>query len=312
MKLRMHSLCWLCLFLICLSVFPLHTQASATSYYMGHVTWNVEDGVATISGNGYIADYTCPWGLDKTTVTEVIIESGITSIGKGGFQDFINLEKVTIHEGVTFMDDFAFQNCRKLESISLPASLEWIGGKAFHGCTALKSVHLADLEAWCDVQLEDYNSSPFANFADLYIDGQLVTDLVIPEGCETILPSAFRGCRSLETVYFPDGLKEIGKDAFFQCYKLKRISLPGSVASIRSSAFNECVQLRTVMYRGRISQLRKLYISASSENALLNVRWQMSTSYVLLISTVIHLIGVGIPVGFVFLVLYIRRKRRGY
>ena len=66
------------------SIVPF-TFSAATSGTTGDCTWTLDGTVLTISGNGYIGDYSWlgsiehPWGYD---ITEVIIEDGVTRIGK--------------------------------------------------------------------------------------------------------------------------------------------------------------------------------------------------------------------------------------
>ena len=312
MKILKYAICWICLTVLCIYAFSLHNPVAAESYYMGYTKWNLENGCLTISGSGPIADRTCPWGLDKESVTEIIIEPGVTGIGKEVFKAWRSLTKVTIGEGLKYIDQSAFDGCINLQAISLPASVKSIEYNAFKDCAKLKSVSVADLVSWCSVNFNNLLSNPLSNGADLYIDGQLVTDLVIPEGCEEITPYAFAGCRSIQTVHFSKGVQVIHKYAFFGCTNLKNIRLPGSLQMMGYSSFGQCPQLRKAEYNGSIRQLKALHADSIFGNSTQVLIWQMRTGYTLLFATITQVIGVGIPVGIVFLILYIRKKRRGY
>ncbi len=59
------------------------------------ISWNVENGVLTISGTGSIPNYAegkAPWYGKKFST--VVIEAGVTSIGKNAFEDCYNLESI--------------------------------------------------------------------------------------------------------------------------------------------------------------------------------------------------------------------------
>lgn len=66
--------------------FPTYAAAAAASGTTGDCTWSLNGTVLTISGNGAMGDYVpswpSPWGKD---VTEVVIQNGVTSIGKSAF-----------------------------------------------------------------------------------------------------------------------------------------------------------------------------------------------------------------------------------
>ena len=116
--------------------FAINIGASAASGTTGDCTWSLDDaGVLTISGNGTMGDYTdCgPWG---TSITEVIIEDGVTSIGDSAFYNCNDLKYLTIGDNVTTIGDHAFYDCDSLYSVDIPGSVTTIGDYAFVTTTA--------------------------------------------------------------------------------------------------------------------------------------------------------------------------------
>lgn len=79
-----------------------------------------------------------------TNLTKVVFKSGVTSIGDRMF-DMSNcpnnsLSEIVIEEGVISIGEYTFMDCSKLESITLPDSVTKIGHAAFSNCSGLKTV----------------------------------------------------------------------------------------------------------------------------------------------------------------------------
>ena len=92
-----------------------------------------------ISGSGDMTE-DLYYNLDKGTITNAIIENGVTSIGKYAFYNCIHLASITIPASVTSIDRDAFKGCWSLVSLNIPASVTSIGQGAFIYCTGLTSV----------------------------------------------------------------------------------------------------------------------------------------------------------------------------
>ena len=108
-------------------------------------TWSLNStGVLTISGSGAMTDLVSeadqPWKGYRTSITSVVIESGVTSIGNWAFRDCTGLTSVTIPASVTTIGNHAFEGCKGLTSITIPASVTSIGNSAFKSCYNLTSV----------------------------------------------------------------------------------------------------------------------------------------------------------------------------
>ena len=73
-----------------------------------------------------------PWkDLRENQIKTVVIEAGVTSIGKQAFWGFDVMTSVTLPEGVETIGEHAFRNCNRLPSITLPKSVNTIGEWAF-------------------------------------------------------------------------------------------------------------------------------------------------------------------------------------
>lgn len=179
------------------------------------ITWNLSDGVLTITGEGDMPDYDVrytelnysPW-YGNQSIKEVIIGDGITSIGDCTFTRCENLTSVTIPDSVTEIGEYAFGICG-LTEVSIPESVEIIGAMAFSNCINLKKIN-------------------------------------IPEKITTIDYNVFWECKELTEIKLPENLESIGNNAFSGCDGFSEVTVPASVKNIDSGAFSDCTGLESV------------------------------------------------------------------
>ena len=76
----------------------------------------------------------------------------------------------------------------------------------------------------------------------------LVTRIVMREGCTQIAEEAFQNLDNLTEVYLCESLEEIGAFAFRGCGKLQSILIPANVTTIDSYAFSRCLGLSKVEF----------------------------------------------------------------
>lgn len=110
------------------------------------LTWALYDnGRLEISGEGEMQDFSsataAPW--TKMKVQTVLLENGVTSIGKHAFSNCTKLTSITIPESITQIKSYALKGCTALEEIQLPAGVTEIGQSAFDG-TGLKEVTIGN------------------------------------------------------------------------------------------------------------------------------------------------------------------------
>lgn len=167
-----------------------------------NVTWVLtDDWTLTISGTGDMNDYNAyraPWYDSRNNITAVIIEDGVTSIGKRAFYGCCNLASVTISKDVVSIGAGVFEYCSSLTSITIPEGVTRIGASAFEYCSNL-------------------------------------TDITIPNTVTSIEEHAFYDCKKLDNVILPIGVASIENDAFHGCSSLTNITIPESVTNIGGS-----------------------------------------------------------------------------
>ena len=181
--------------------------------------------------------------LNDTQITDLIIPENVTEIKDYAFTGLRSLSSVTIPEGVTRIGKNAFASSLNLKTVKLPSTLKSIDNNAFSMCQNLYTVHINDLAAWCSIDFANYNSVPYASTGGgggyLYLNEQIIKDIVIPDGTMVIKDYAFYYAR-ITSVIIPEGVATIGAKAFSSSNELKKVIIPESVTTIGENAFSYC------------------------------------------------------------------------
>ena len=232
--------------LLCLALPVEADAATAASGSCGeNVTWRFDEstGTLTISGSGPMENYTfsnkAPWIDYHSEIQNVVVESGVTSVGDYSFHstgntEYTNFTDLTLADTVTSIGFSAFWNCSSLTGdLVIPDSVTGIGGYAFENCSGLTGkLVLPD-------SVTSIGSGAFNECSGL------TGDLVIPTGITGINDYTFGNCSSMTgTLVIPEGVTGIGESAFSNCTGLTgSLKIPDTVTSIGYAAFYNCSSL---------------------------------------------------------------------
>lgn len=184
-----------------------------------------------------------------------------------------NETTVRISEGVKNIPDLAFLDMGFITEITIPESVKKIGKAAFEGCSQLTIVNISNISAWCNISFSEASylyvneesgsryytivSNPLYYSEKLCLNGELITDLEIPDGVKKIGNRAFDHCKSLTNVTIPNSVTKIGKNAFSGCTNLSSITIGNGVEKIESSAFAHS-RVTHITFQGTTKEWKKI------------------------------------------------------
>ena len=187
----------------------------------------------------------------STGIEYLTIPSG-SSIGNYAFSE---LKKVVIEDGVNRLGD---------QSLGLSPDSIFIQGRIKQldcNLSANNGIFVPNIMTWLDLPDPPSNSHD----ADkLFVNGEIISDLVLPEGLKRIRKSAFYSCSSLSSVLLPEGLTCIGDSAFHKCMNLQTVTLPETLDSIQSYAFSACSKLSDIILPSQLEYLGGYALAGSA------------------------------------------------
>ncbi len=221
-------------------------------------TYDTSSKTLTISGSGKMKDYfgSCPWAdyFNISDVRTLVIEEGVTSIGREAFSFFDALTEIRLASSVASIGELAFERCTALQSVQIPATVTEIGNRAFCACYSLERIEVdSENPNYCN----DEHGVLFNK--DMTVlkqcPGNIGFFYDIPEGVVVIDDFAFDECSSLVSITIPEGVTEIGNYVFRYCEKLEQVHFPSTLTKIGTASFSDCHSLRIVKLPEHVTEI---------------------------------------------------------
>lgn len=244
-------------FLLSAIMLNIFCSATCIDIIVDGVKYQCENGEASVAGSSE--------KVDSAFIKDRIIVEGneyvVTAIKFLPFPKFIHIPNTVKRIGEN--GEHSFGN--NLTSINLPNSIDYIGENAFDFVPKLRRVDINNIVSWCNIEFADQNANPFFGknksfiplYDDiyLYVNGERIIDLNIPDGVTELKNFVFHGYKLLESVHIPNTVLNIGKLAFSGCRNLKNVIIPNSVQKIEHSAFNSCDSLKSITLGSNIKEI---------------------------------------------------------
>ena len=208
------------LFLFILTLLPMVVLANENGTCGEFATYHFDEqnNTLTISGYGEMYKYDSaedvPWQSYRDKIYNIVVESGITSIGDYAFAYCSEVNSVSVPSSLTKIERYAFANCKGLSQLTIPPYIEYIEANAFY-----------------------------------YSD---IVNVYIPKSCLYIGDNAFC-CSMIENFeiasrgYVRPTLLSIGDMAFWNCPHLSSVNLNVALIEVGSNnPFGLCYNLTTI------------------------------------------------------------------
>ena len=246
-----------------------------------------DNGVLHITGSGPMKDYNPqygteqpPWRWNSDKITEVRIDSGVTTIGTHAFRYLMCMTDITIPATVTSIGNSAFDHVILLADVHYDGKRDqWV--KIAIGKTANEALKNATIHCADGIYDYDPNTNYFGDGLRWTLDNGILTisgtgdmpdfesdnpapwsnvknkirTVIIKNGVTGIGEQAFAECSKLTTVTMADSVTQIRYGAFMRCTALTDPGLSKGLTEIGSAAFMDCPKLKTVTLPGKLEIL---------------------------------------------------------
>lgn len=216
------------------------------------------------------------YAFSSSGLKSVELPAGLESIGNSSFRSCTSLESIVIPNRVTTIGKNTFRSCSKLKSVTMPYYLQTVATDAFRDCSQLQAVYISNLGGWCNVDFADYRANPLTFAHHLYLNGNELTDLVIPSNyyngsgydyngqwsgswyynMTTVKPLVFYGCNNIKTVTIPSNITSIGNNAFSGCASLAAVKVEAAPFELTANAFPTKANVSLYAPSGYANQFR--------------------------------------------------------
>ena len=130
-----------------------------------------------------------------------------------------------------------FSSFRNLSTITIPSTVTSIKSNAFYGCKSLNRINISSLQAWFNINFAT-DSNPLRIAKELYLNGELVTDIVVPSNITTIKAYVLQGYH-LNSLTISNSVGAINAYAFYNC-QIDNITIPNKTITTYQNAFQNC------------------------------------------------------------------------
>lgn len=177
---------------------------------------------------GSCAFYNC---LELESVT---LPNSVETIGSLAFGNCQSLKEIELPKRLRTIGAYAFSECSALKKIKLPSSIRYVGDGLFACCNALEEIGLSGSTAYKVLDGGLYTKDGKKLIA---VPAAMTGTFTVAKGTKTIAPDCFSYSRLTE-VLLPEGLETIENYGFYGAKRLGAPMLPESLQTIGKYAFS--------------------------------------------------------------------------
>lgn len=189
-----------------------------------------------------------------SSLQKIVIPKSVKTIEFRTFMGCENLKKVELPDELNEISSQAFNYCSKLDYIKFPTKLASISEDAFKNCNALSNIDIPSLESWMNISQDSH----WCTAVHLLLNGEEITNLVIPNSVKVIKDNAFYNCGYIKTVIFPKTVEKINNWAFHGCASLTSVDLNDEINELGWGAFYNCTSLENVKFPARLKTIGRI------------------------------------------------------
>lgn len=275
--------------LLCLFGISVHAYSGSCG---DNVKWTLENGTLTISGSGEMTEYeeidAVPWREMRESITRVVVEEGVTYLGKWSIYDMDSLVEISLPSTLKSTGSGVIRGCDSLRELVLPEGMESFGYMSVGDCEMLTKITIpstltelddevfTDLPALTTISVAPQNDTLMVQ-DDLLINVKTMTvesgaaatgKVEIPKGIQTIKGQAFMCNPSITEIVVPEGVTVIEGMAFYRCESLETVYLPASLQKFGMYVLHRSENLKTVYYAGSSPQWNAIEFPISEDESL--------------------------------------------
>lgn len=262
------------------------TGAAKQSGKYGDVKWKVSGTTLTIDGSGAMPDSSlsepAPWSdLD---VKSVVINEGITVIGKQNFCEMSSVTSVSFPKSLKTIKEAAFYECSEITEVTLSKNVKTIERGAFAGCSSLVTFSASGVTSIGDYALQETKLTTFeiprnlTEFSTLILfNNRSISELKVASGNtafaaedgvlykkdKTVL-IMFPSNKAVAHFTVPNSVKTIGDYAFSKTSHLKTIQF-SNVTTLGEGAFFDSSLSGALTLSDRITSAGNFAFDSSTE-----------------------------------------------
>lgn len=180
---------------------------------LGNLCFSYCENLTSITFTGLAQpNYTMILGCNKlhtlviNTTSPVLLDS---------FAYNTTIKRVVLGDNVPGVEESAFAGCHGIQEIVIGKNVEYLNNNCFYECDEL-------------VKVTFEGNSLVSLATGVFAYCPLLTEITLPEGCESIGAKCFIGDWELQRIHIPGSMTFVGESAFLQCEKLKEVTYSGS------------------------------------------------------------------------------------